>query len=260
MLIRRLMSAFVFQLGFCLLFALSPGEAAAPTSSQSGDSASVQGPAALNFDELTELAANDPPPAPLGEKLDRLLSTPFISNEAGARKAIPNAPKISGLGPVLRIAEWNINRGENEHEVKLALSDSKGFLAVAQHNPSLKTGSLSHLAEELHELAGADVLVLDEVDKGVNRTKYHDVARNLATALNMNYVYATEFIELDRIYLGIKNMDAVERPWPGDRRPERQVAKRRAARDPRPRLRRPLASGAPERRPLQTASIGGPRS
>jgi endonuclease/exonuclease/phosphatase family metal-dependent hydrolase len=206
------MSAFMFQLGFCFLFALCMARAAAPTSAASNVSDSVQVPATFDFNELTELAANDPLPALLREKLDRLLSTPFISNEATALKAIPNAPQIPGIGPVLRVAEWNINRGENEHEVNLALSDSKGFLAAAQRNPSLKEASLSHLAEELHELAGADVLVLDEVDKGVNRTKYHDVARDLAIALNMNYVYATEFIELDRIYLGIKNMDAVERP------------------------------------------------
>jgi endonuclease/exonuclease/phosphatase family metal-dependent hydrolase len=39
------------------------------------------------------------------------------------------------------------------------------------------------------------------VDHGVKRTGYHDVARDVAQALKMNYIYGVEFIELNRIYM-----------------------------------------------------------
>ena len=41
-----------------------------------------------------------------------------------------------------------------------------------------------------------DVLLLQEVDQGCRRTGYRDVARDLATALDMNWVAAGEFQEL----------------------------------------------------------------
>jgi len=39
----------------------------------------------------------------------------------------------------------------------------------------------------------ADVLLLNEVDWGMKRTDYHNVAEDLAAALGMNYAYGVEF-------------------------------------------------------------------
>ncbi len=140
-----------------------------------------------------------------------MLSTPFVSNEAAKGGAVPKVPQMAPFGPVLRIAEWNINRGENESEVQLALTNAKSYLARARTNPSLKQRDLSRVADELRALNGADIVVLDEVDDGVKRTRYRNVARDLAKALDMNYVYGVEFIELDRIYLGAEKMDKADR-------------------------------------------------
>jgi endonuclease/exonuclease/phosphatase family metal-dependent hydrolase len=187
------------------------GAASHVSDKPSADAPLLKSPPTLSFTELVSLASIDPPTAPLQEKLDGLLHTPFISNEATARTVAPKIPVVLPLGPVLRIAEWNINRGENESEVELALTDATGFLAAARRNPSLKQRDVARLADELKELSAADVIVLDEVDDGVKRTKYHNVARDLARALHMNYVYAVEFIELNRIYLGAEKMDGPDK-------------------------------------------------
>jgi endonuclease/exonuclease/phosphatase family metal-dependent hydrolase len=42
----------------------------------------------------------------------------------------------------------------------------------------------------------ADVILLQEVDRGCRRTEYRDVARDLASALDMNWVSAGEFQEI----------------------------------------------------------------
>jgi hypothetical protein len=59
-------------------------------------------------------------------------------------------------------------------------------------------------------LQQADLVILNEIDNGVDRENYHDVPSELATALHMNHVFAVEFIELNRIYLGMKKMDLVD--------------------------------------------------
>jgi endonuclease/exonuclease/phosphatase family metal-dependent hydrolase len=67
----------------------------------------------------------------------------------------------------LKVVTWNIERGQAFNEV----------LSV------------------LREL-NADVLLLQEVDQGCRRTRYRNVARELAAALDMNWVAAGEFQEL----------------------------------------------------------------
>lgn len=48
---------------------------------------------------------------------------------------------------------------------------------------------------------------MNEVDLGLKRTEYRDVARNLARALGMNNVFGVEFVEVDRVSdLGIETV------------------------------------------------------
>ena len=42
--------------------------------------------------------------------------------------------------------------------------------------------------------------MLNEVDMGMKRSEYRDVARELAAALHMNYAYGVEFVEVDPIF------------------------------------------------------------
>jgi endonuclease/exonuclease/phosphatase family metal-dependent hydrolase len=206
-------------LALCLLIVMWQSTVLACTDAQEPDRTSFSAPQPLGFDDLVALATTDPAPVSVEKRLAQLLSTPFISNEATARGAAPKVPQVPILGPTLRIAEWNINRGENESEVELALAQPREFLDAARKNPSVTPGDLTKVAQELNELSAADVIILDEVDDGVKRTKYHNVARDLAKALNMNYVYGVEFIELNRIYLGAEKEDEADRPniRPGER-------------------------------------------
>ena len=45
----------------------------------------------------------------------------------------------------------------------------------------------------------ADIIFLNEVDLGMKRTDYRDVAKELARALGMNYTFGVEFVEVDRL-------------------------------------------------------------
>jgi endonuclease/exonuclease/phosphatase family metal-dependent hydrolase len=56
-------------------------------------------------------------------------------------------------------------------------------------------------------LSRADVVILNEVDWGVKRTNYRNVAKELATAMQMNYVFAVEFVEVDPLTLGTETLE-----------------------------------------------------
>ena len=86
-----------------------------------------------------------------------------------------------------RIVSWNIERG-------LQLPKILDFLRAIQ----------------------ADLLLLQEVDLNARRTHYRDIARELAQALNFNYVFGMEFQELSegtRARPAFHGMATLS-PWP----------------------------------------------
>jgi endonuclease/exonuclease/phosphatase family metal-dependent hydrolase len=156
-------------------------------------------PEVLTFDELVTLSEADQPATPLEEKLDRLLTTPFVNNDAAAMGGGPHRPIVDGIGPVLRVASWNIERGSNFDLIKLALSDPEGFKQATLERGALDAGKLVKIEQQLRSLRDADIVVLNEVDLGMKRTDYRDVTRDLAHSLGMNYVFGVEFVEVDRL-------------------------------------------------------------
>lgn len=143
--------------------------------------AADSGPQPLTFPELVSVAVQDPVPPGLKAKLDVLLTTPFIHNDSGARPARDSSS--------LHVAEWNINRGENEDDILLALTDAQGYVSRVRGNAQPDAKKLSALSDHAESRRG----VLDEVDYGVKRTKYRNVARDISNALHMNCAYAVEF-------------------------------------------------------------------
>ena len=61
----------------------------------------------------------------------------------------------------------------------------------------------SRIIEQVRILREADLIVFNEVDWGVNRTLFRNVAAELADALRMNYAYGVEFVEVDPVTMGI---------------------------------------------------------
>ena len=169
-------------------------------------------PDLFTFGELVDLEKNDPPSPVLAEKLEHLLNTPFLSNEAYFKGAKPKHPSSPELGPLLRAICWNIERGIHFDQIRIALSEPGKFdqVLAEKKDPESKpltSDQLKVVKQQLDVLQPADVLILNEVDYGVTRTDYRDVARDLAKALNMNYAYGVEFLELDPLNLGLEKVE-----------------------------------------------------
>jgi endonuclease/exonuclease/phosphatase family metal-dependent hydrolase len=178
-------------------------------------------PEPLSFDELVELEKNYPPSPVLAEKLGHLLTTPFLSNEAYFNGAKPKRPSSPQLGPFLRAICWNIERGIQFDPIRIALSEPEKFDQVLAERKDPKTKPLTPdqlkvVKQQLDILQPADLLILNEVDYGVTRTDYRDVARDLAKALNMNYAYGVEFLELDPLNLGLEKVELEDKQVQAD--------------------------------------------
>ena len=157
----------------------------------------------FTFDELVTLSKDQPLSPALDAKLSTVLHSLVLDNSIAPAKASYQRIPLKKAGPAMRLAEWNIERGENFDWVLRALQDETSFrAALVKEKPSISAKVLKKAADEAAILQQSDVIVLNEVDLGMTRSQYHAVARELATALKLNYVYGVEFVEVDPLKLG----------------------------------------------------------
>jgi endonuclease/exonuclease/phosphatase family metal-dependent hydrolase len=167
-------------------------------------------PELLTYEELALLSATPSPAGPLADKLKRLLATPAIHNRAARAGATPRQPMVTDLGPVVRVAFWNLEGGHEFEMIRLALADRAAFRHVVLQRGSASARQVAAAEKQLQALQQIDVLILNEADLGVSRSGYRDVAGELAAALNMNYAYGVEFVEVDPLLLGLETLPAHE--------------------------------------------------
>ena len=165
-------------------------------------------PELLTYNELVQLYEQETPPDALQNKLRRLLTTPFVSNAASVRGVQPRLPSSAKLGKFLRVVEWNIERGLEYDAVRMAFTDAVGFAKLLDPSTYPRLSKKRKLVlQQVALMKQADVIVLNEVDWGMKRTEYRNVAADLAAALAMNYAYGVEFVEVDPIALGIEKFE-----------------------------------------------------
>jgi endonuclease/exonuclease/phosphatase family metal-dependent hydrolase len=171
-------------------------------------------PPLFNYQELVTLSEEEPVDPSLAEKLNTLLTTPFVNNEAYFAGIKPLRPDLNGVGPSLRLVQWNIERGMELDDIKLLLTDKKGFLAkmhseVASGKDTKKPTD-EEISAQIDLLQSADVIELNELDWGMKRTNYQAVVKELADALKMNWAYGVEFVEVDPKVLGRQSFASVK--------------------------------------------------
>ncbi|HEX4771683.1 MAG TPA: endonuclease/exonuclease/phosphatase family protein [Bryobacteraceae bacterium] len=167
-------------------------------------------PKLFSYDELVQLSLDQPLSPELVEKLRLVTTTPFINNEAYFDGAKPLPREVEGLGPSVRVAFWNIERGLEIDNILLFITDKDAFMAKVKEErekakasgKNVRDVELEKVSQEIETLKAADVWILNEVDWGMKRTGYREIIRELGKALNMNWAYGVEFLEIDPKQLG----------------------------------------------------------
>jgi endonuclease/exonuclease/phosphatase family metal-dependent hydrolase len=211
------LKVFVYERRICALFLLVTILACTPFL-RGQDYVRHSEPPLLSYDELVQLNHDQSLTADLADKLRVVTTTPFINNEAYYAGSRPRPLDVKGLGPTLRVAFWNIERGLDLEDIQLFLTDKDRFMAkVEAERKQAKEGkhtvravALEKIPQEIEALQAADVWILNEVDWGVKRTQYREVVRELAATLHMNWAYGVEFLEIDSKQLGTDTFDDKE--------------------------------------------------
>jgi endonuclease/exonuclease/phosphatase family metal-dependent hydrolase len=175
---------------------------AAPLDSQEPAATAVpnsNAPASFSFDELVTLSNTDELPPELESKLNTVLHTVTLHNDISTGNGQLQRPSDPKIGPVLRVGLWNIERGLELDLIKEALVEPEKFEQTVDAGKKRSDAQRAKIRDQAQALREADILLLNEVDLGMKRTDYRDVAREMAEALRMNYVYGVEFVEVDSL-------------------------------------------------------------
>lgn len=167
-------------------------------------------PAVFSYSELTALYEYEKLSPNLEEKLKSLLTTPFVDNSYAPTSpvAFSRSPR---LGEFLRVVEWNIERGLEYEAIKAIFGSEAEFVKLLDAQPDEFPPQSERRREALEEariLRRADIIILNEVDFGMKRTDYRNVAAELAADLKMNYAFGVQFVELSPVHLAAKKTGA----------------------------------------------------
>lgn len=150
----------------------------------------------LNYYDLVELSKASKPQGELLLKLNSQLNSVIIEQPSIDQAGFLHDGK---LGNFFRVATWNIERGFNVDRI----------IEIRRYSLDPKTSQ--GLKEELNAFSRANVIILNEVDIGMPRTNYENIAEKLSRAFKMGYVFGTEFIEVDPYQLSVKKFTKEER-------------------------------------------------
>ena len=144
----------------------------------------------LPFDDLDKLSRTAEPTGEVKQRLTDHLSMVYILNRSTEAK-LTNSH--------FRIGQWNIKRGLNAYEIKEILVNKKQYENKGIKN--FKIWDRKRFKNELNTFANVDILCLNEADIGMPRTGYKNIVSYIADPLNLNYAYATEFVEVGPLFL-----------------------------------------------------------
>lgn len=163
----------------------------------------TSGPELLRYSDLVALYENEEPSPELQQKLAELFATPFVDNTINPRVV----KRVKRSSDTFRVAAWNIERGLEFDAIKAALTNDQRFFR--RLTPAMRSTrfDLRSILDQAQRLSNADLVVLNEIDWGLKRTNYWNVARELALATRMNYTYVVEFVEVDPLTLGTETLE-----------------------------------------------------
>ena len=163
--------------------------------------AQQRAPEVFAYAELKTLYDQETLPPAFADKLNRLLTTPFVDNSIKPPAPLTFAQSPQ-LGEFLRVAQWNIERGIEYEAIEAALAGDEAKLTRLLDPKRFPAGGKERreVLEQARALSAADVIVLNEVDFGLRRTDYRNVAESLARRLGMNYAFGVQFVELSAVH------------------------------------------------------------
>ena len=151
----------------------------------------------FSFEELRSLSEDILLSKDLQSKLQKILNTAVNSKYPIAEHSLQFNPQLKKN--FFRVTHWNIERGFNLKVINRIINESDQYLSKNVDFNSFPKNSdqYKNLVDEVQHLKNTDIFILNEVDIGMPRTDYRNIAEDMAQIIGGAYAFAPEFIEVD---------------------------------------------------------------
>jgi len=139
-------------------------------------------------------------------RLHRLLTEAFVYS--AATNNLPKLAESALLGPYIRVAQWNIERGLEYHALEAVFESEERVSALLDPIKfPLGSAARQEILDQSAALRAADVIILNEVDWGLSRSEYRNIAADLAAKKGWNFAFGVEFVELSPVRRNQTSLD-----------------------------------------------------
>lgn len=147
----------------------------------------------LDFDEIYNMSKDQYVQGETWLHLNRVLRTSFGEMDRSNDLDINDGS--------IRVTDWNIERGFALEQIKQLITKEQGLPEISNDKFAEK------IREQIEVLKQTDIFILNEVDWGLPRTDYKNVAQEFADLFDANFVFVPEFIELSPDILDDPELD-----------------------------------------------------
>jgi endonuclease/exonuclease/phosphatase family metal-dependent hydrolase len=156
----------------------------------------------LDYEDLKVLSNHDKFGTELAEKFSKTMNSIYCGYESSSKADLKIDQNTKRK--YFRVSQWNIERGFHVEDIDMIFNSPDKYLSkYPQKNSNLKTQT----QVEMRTLADTDIFILNEVDIGMQRTNYKNIAKEMARIIKGDYAFAPEFLELAPSYLNDPNLD-----------------------------------------------------
>lgn len=160
----------------------------------------------FSYEELQYLSEHPKPKGELKKRLEKFWRTPLIDNRAFYAGAKPKNLNHSLLGPYISVAGWNIEKSLNMDKVIDLFTNDNRYNALISAETKSDPRDVAVADRQRQRLLNSDIILLQEMEIGLKRSKYWNAAEKLAQALDMNYTFAPQYLEVDPVVLGLESV------------------------------------------------------
>lgn len=147
----------------------------------------------LSYSDIQAFSETKSPNVDAVTTLQNTLSTIFYKKTSKYRNTLQHDTLLNR--DYIRVTQWNIERGFHMEQIIKALNDTDKYLTT-DIDPNISKSKLDEIKSQIKILQETDIFTLNEVDWGIQRTDYKNIADEFAKLIGAEYAFITEFLEV----------------------------------------------------------------
>ncbi len=147
----------------------------------------------LNYSDIQSFSETKSPNTNAVNILQNTLSHIFYKKTSIHKTTLQHDAKLNR--DYLRVTQWNIERGFHIEQITMAINHTDEYFKTELH-PNLNEKLRDEIKSQIKLLQDTDIFTLNEVDWGISRTDYKNIADEFSKITGGEYAFIAEFLEV----------------------------------------------------------------